>query len=101
MPPILARASAIYVPEVTTHGVEGKRIIVTGAGQGIGQGIAEVLAAVRAGGDTGALQAPVWAVPVDRLAKDVQAAVERMTAATTLSAFLDQDAAGDMQDGRL
>ncbi|MBL8199005.1 MAG: YihY family inner membrane protein [Chromatiales bacterium] len=63
--------------------------------------LAEVLAAVRAGGDTGALQPPVWAAPVDRLASDVQAAVERLAAATTLSAFLDQDGVGDKQDGRL
>ncbi len=52
--------------------------------------LVEILAAVRAGGDTGALQAPVWAGPVDRMANDVQAAIEKLTAATTLSAFLDQ-----------
>jgi membrane protein len=63
--------------------------------------LAEVLAAVRAGGDTGALQVPVWAAPVDRLVKDVQAAVEGLTAATTLSAFLDQGAVDDRQDERL
>jgi membrane protein len=59
--------------------------------------LAEVLAAVRAGGDTGALQTPVWAAPVDRLAKEVQAAVEGVTATTTLSAFLDQNVADDRQ----
>jgi membrane protein len=63
--------------------------------------LAEVLAAVRAGGDTGALQAPVWAAPVDRLAREVQAAVEKLTAATTLSEFLDQGAVDDRQDERL
>jgi membrane protein len=59
--------------------------------------LAEVLAAVRAGGDTGALQAPVWAAPVDRLAKEVQAAVEGVTATTTLSALLDQNVVDDRQ----
>ncbi|MBM4220334.1 MAG: YihY family inner membrane protein [Gammaproteobacteria bacterium] len=53
--------------------------------------LAEILAAVRAGGDTGALQAPVWAAPVDRVAADVQAAIGKLTAATTLSAFVDQE----------
>jgi DNA-binding IscR family transcriptional regulator len=53
--------------------------------------LAEVLAAVRAGGDTGALQAPVWAAPVDRMAAEVQAAINKLTATTTLSAFLDQE----------
>lgn len=52
--------------------------------------LVEILAAVRAGGDTGALQTPVWAGPVDRMANDMQAAIENLTAATTLSAFLDQ-----------
>lgn len=53
--------------------------------------LAEVLAAVRAGGDTGALQAPVWAAPVDRMAAEVQSAINKLTATTTLSAFLDQE----------
>lgn len=52
--------------------------------------LVEILAAVRAGGDTGAFHAPIWAGPVDRMANDVQAAIEKLTAATTLSAFLDQ-----------
>ncbi len=52
--------------------------------------LVEILAAVRAGGDTGALQAPVWAGPVNRMANDMQAAIDKLTAATTLSAFLDQ-----------
>ena len=54
--------------------------------------LAEILAAVRAGGDTGALQMPVWAAPVDRMAKDLQATIEMQTIAITLSAFLDQGA---------
>lgn len=56
--------------------------------------LAGILAAVRAGGDTGALQAPTWAEPVDRMANRVQAAIESLTADTTLSAFLDQEASG-------
>ena len=74
-----------------------KTAVITGAASGIGRATAEVLAAVRAGGDTGALQAPVWAAPVDRLAKEVQAAVEGVTATTTLSALLDQNVVDDRQ----
>ncbi|MEZ5562381.1 MAG: YihY/virulence factor BrkB family protein [Gammaproteobacteria bacterium] len=61
--------------------------------------LAEILAAVRAGGDTGALQAPVWAGPVDRVAKEVQSAIEQRTATMSLSAFLDQDVVADRQGG--
>jgi membrane protein len=61
--------------------------------------LAEILAAVRAGGDTGALQAPVWAAPVERMAKNVQLAIEKQTSATTLSVFLDQGAVVNEQDG--
>ena len=59
--------------------------------------LAEILGAVRTGGDTGALQLPIWAGPVDRVARGVQAAIEKQTAATTLSAFLDQGAVVDEQ----
>lgn len=56
--------------------------------------LAGVLAAVRAGGDTGALQTPKWAEPVDRIAGRVQAAIESLTGEMTLSAFLDQGVSG-------
>src|SRR5215204_3702953 len=42
---ITARSWHAYVGGVTEHGVEGKRIIVTGAGQGIGLGMARHLVA--------------------------------------------------------
>lgn len=60
--------------------------------------LAEILAAVRAGGDTGSLQVPVWAKPVDHMASDLQVAIEQLTVAMTLSAFLDQGAGVDAQD---
>lgn len=56
--------------------------------------LADILAAVRAGGDTGAIQAPSWSPPVEELADRLQAAIEGLTAGTSLAAFLDQAAAG-------
>lgn len=52
--------------------------------------LAEILATVRAGGDTGSLLPPTWSPAVDEVAGRVQAAVEQLTAATTLSALLDR-----------
>jgi membrane protein len=51
--------------------------------------LAEILAAVRCGGDTGALIAPVWAPAVDEVAGRVQSTIEDLTSGTSLSEWLD------------
>lgn len=52
--------------------------------------LAEILAAVRGGATSGRLVQPTWSGPVNKLATSVDACIGKLTAATTLSDFLDQ-----------
>ncbi|MBL8201504.1 MAG: YihY family inner membrane protein [Chromatiales bacterium] len=52
--------------------------------------LADILAAVRGGCETGALVRPAWSAPVNDVAGRVEAAIDGLTAGTTLSDFLDR-----------